>query len=71
MQSRSRESHFLRPTKKRPLRRFLKPPLETWALVVVLIVIMVLSAIALGACWDSLSTDQAIGLYHLSAGFVC
>jgi hypothetical protein len=62
MQSRSRESYFLRPTKKRPQRKFLKPLLETWALVLVLIVILVLSAIALGVCWDGLSTDQTIGV---------
>ena len=62
MQSRSGESYFLHPTWERRQRRFLKPPLKTWALVLVLIVIMVLSAIALNVCLDGLSTDQTIGV---------
>jgi hypothetical protein len=44
--------------------RFLQVPLETWALVLVLISIIVLGALALGTCWDSLDapSDQATAL---------
>jgi hypothetical protein len=72
MKSRSREDYFRFPIKKRPTRKSLNPPLETWALVLVLIVIMVLSAVALGTLWDTLNADQAVGHYQdrLSIGFV-
>jgi hypothetical protein len=73
MQSRGRESHVRLPIKRLPIRKPLNPPLETWALALVLIVVMVLTIIALGACWDSLNTDQTLGSLsdRLNLGFVC
>ncbi len=64
MESRSGGSHFLLPFKKLRTTNFLGSPLETWALVLVLTVVMVLSAIALGACWDSVNTDQTFSPYQ-------
>jgi len=72
MQSRGREDYFRLSIKRRPTRKSLNPLLETWALVLVLIVIMVLSAVALGTLLDTLNADQTIGHYpdRLSIGSV-
>jgi hypothetical protein len=61
------------PHSKATNKRYLTPPLKTWPLVLALIVVMVLTTIALGACWGSLNTDQTIGPHQdrLTAGFVC
>jgi hypothetical protein len=53
MQWRSRKSHFLSPQKP-PTKDFLQASPQTWALVLALMVTMILSALALGALWDSL-----------------
>lgn len=73
MQPRSRESCPLLASKQLPAREFLNTPLETWAVVLVLILTMVLGALALGAWWGSLDTDQTIGHHQdrLSTDFVC
>jgi hypothetical protein len=64
-QSRGREDYFRLPIKRRPTRKSLNPPLETWALVLVSIVIMVLSAVALGTLWDTLNADQTIATIRI------
>lgn len=72
MHSRSRESYFSFPIKKRPTRKSLNPQLEAWVLILALIVMMALGALALGSWWESLNTDQTIGCYpdHLSTCLV-
>lgn len=73
MHSRGRYSHVHLPIKRLPTGKLLNIPLETWALVLALIVVMVLTVIALGACWDSLNTERTIGFLsdRLNPGFVC
>lgn len=73
MLSLSRKSHVRLPVEKLLTIKPLNPPLETWALVLVVVVTMILTIVALGACWDSLNTDQTMAPYQdrLNIGFVC
>jgi hypothetical protein len=75
MRSRAGRSDFRPHLNKLQTIRFLQMPLETWALVLVLISIIVLGALALGTCWDSLGapSDQATTLRQdrLISDFEC
>jgi hypothetical protein len=75
MQSRGGGSDFRPHLNKLQTIRFLQMPLETWALVLVLISIIVLGALALGTCWDSLGSpsDQVNALCQdrLMSDFEC
>jgi hypothetical protein len=59
MQLNSRQSYVvpgIRTLIAEEARKFLSPRLKIWALVLVLMLIMVISALSLGAWWDRLST---------------
>jgi len=64
MQSRGDGSDLRPHVNKLQTIGFLQVPLETWALVLVLMSIIVLGALALGTCWDSLGapSDQETAL---------
>lgn len=72
MQSRKRDSHFLLFIKKLLTTKSLQSlAMETW-LVLVLILVMFLSAIAIGTWLDSFHTGQTDWLHQdLSTEFVC
>jgi len=56
------ESFFVLPVKKQSAIRLPKTPLMTGALVLVIMLIMVFSALALGSWWDGLSSGDAYSL---------
>jgi hypothetical protein len=62
MQSDSQESYFILPVKKQPIGRFPRLQFVKWALVPVVMLAMILSALALGAWWDSLSSGDTYSL---------
>ena len=56
MQLHDHESYFILPAEKQPAARPPRTALMTGVLVLVTMLIMVLVALAMGVCWDSLTS---------------
>lgn len=63
MPSHSRESYFILPVKKQPTVRFPRSQFVKWALVPVVMIVMILSALGLGAWWDGLGSGDTYSLH--------